>query len=380
MEHVRVFDTTLRDGEQCPGASMDPDTKVRIAHQLAELGVDVVEAGFPAASPDDYEATSRIAREVQGPVICAFARATEADIDRAAEALAAAPRTRLHTFIATSQRHMRAKGFDPAAVPERVWQAVRHARRFTDDVEFTPEDASRSDFDFLCRVVEAAIRAGATTVNIADTVGIMLPGQFAALIRRLRESVRDADRVVWSAHCHDDLGLAVANTLAAVEAGARQVEVTVGGIGERAGNAALEEVVMALRRHAKACGCDTRVSTPQIGPACALVFESIGWDIPRNKALVGANAFSHEAGIHQAGVLADPETYEILEPESVGWRGERFVTGKHSGRHLIEARLRGLGVPEERHARVIELVMPRIKNGERFSDRKLLGVAGGAYA
>lgn len=355
---------------------MTPRQKVRIAKQIARMKVDVIEAGFPFSNPDDFSAVQMISRQVRGPIICAFARAKKADIDSAAESIRAAERKRIHTFIPTSARHMRVKGFVPEAVAEQAGEAVAYARRFTDDVEFTPEDASRSDMDFVCRVIDAAIRAGAGTINIADTVGIMMPWQFGGFIRTIRERVTGADRVVWSAHCHNDIGMAVANSVAAIQAGARQVECTVNGIGERAGNAAIEEVVMAIRVHSKEFGCDSGVVSEEIGRTSRMVARTIRQPIPRNKAIVGANAFSHEAGVHQDGVMKDPETYEIMTPESVGWVGKRFVTGKHSGRKVIAAHIAAIGVPEAVRDRVVTVVMERVKAGSCPTDREIMHIAG----
>jgi len=337
---VLIFDTTLRDGEQSPGAAMALADKLRIAHHLRDLGVDIVEAGFPIASEGDFEAVRAIADEVRGPTICALARAADADIERAGEALRKAERARIHTFIATSPIHMQFKlQLTPEAVLERIDRSVRHARGLCADVQWSPEDATRSDHDFLCRAVETAIRAGAGTVNIPDTVGYTVPGESARIIGMLRKRVPDIDRVVISTHCHNDLGLAVANALSAVEAGARQVECTVNGLGERAGNAALEEIVMALQVRGDWFRAHTGVDTRKIAAASRLVSSVTGFPVQFNKAIVGKNAFLHEAGIHQAGVLKHAGTYEIMRPEDVGIAQSNLVFGKHSGRNALAARL-----------------------------------------
>ncbi|NCN23005.1 MAG: 2-isopropylmalate synthase, partial [Gallionella sp.] len=315
-----IFDTTLRDGEQSPGASMTKDEKVRIAKQLERMRVDVIEAGFPAASNGDFDAVKAVADCVVESTVCGLARAMENDIRRAGEALKGAKRGRIHTFIATSPIHMEKKlCMTPDQVVEQAVKAVTWARQYTDDVEFSPEDAGRSDPDFLCRVLEAVIKAGAKTLNIPDTVGYSLPHQFGGLILQLRERIPNADQAIFSVHCHNDLGLAVANSLSAVLNGARQVECTINGLGERAGNAALEEVVMAVRTRQDVFTCDTRIDTTQIVPASRLVASITGFPVQLNKAIVGANAFAHEAGIHQDGVIKNRETYEIMRAEDVGW-------------------------------------------------------------
>jgi 2-isopropylmalate synthase len=343
-DRVVVFDTTLRDGEQAPGASMNLEQKLSVARALQALHVDVVEAGFPAASPGDFEAVAAVAREVEGPAVCALARAHPDDIDRVTEALRSAQRRRCHVFLATSPIHREFKlGLSPADVVRRAVEGVRHARESFDDVEYSAEDAARTEPDFLCEVVERCIEAGATTINIPDTVGYALPAQFAGLISHLRRRVRGIDHVVLSVHCHDDLGLAVANTLAAVEAGARQVECTVNGIGERAGNCSLEEVVMALRTRADHFHLRTGVRTQELCNASRAVSAASGFVVARNKAVVGQNAFAHEAGIHQHGVMANALTYEIMRPQDVGCESTRLVLGKHSGRHLMRHRLEQLG-------------------------------------
>lgn len=351
MARIQVFDTTLRDGEQSPGASMTAAEKLRMAHELAELGVDVIEAGFAASSLGEHAAIRRIAREVEGPTIAALARCAEADIAAAAEALEPAARPRIHVFIATSDIHLVHKlRIDREECVERAARAVAFARTLTDDVEFSAEDATRTDVDFLCRVAGAAVEAGATVVNVPDTVGYAVPSEMHRLVTTLMARVPGlADRTV-SVHCHDDLGLAVANSLAAVEAGARQVECTVNGMGERAGNAALEEVAMALQVRRADLGHETGLRTDRLYRASRTLAYLTGIHPQPNKAIVGRNAFAHEAGIHQHGVLAEPTTYEIMTPEMVGAPGSTLVLGKHSGRHGLEARYRELGytlTPEE---------------------------------
>ncbi|HHW78977.1 MAG TPA: 2-isopropylmalate synthase [Xanthomonadaceae bacterium] len=345
MNKLIIFDTTLRDGEQSPGASMTKDEKVRIAKMLERMRVDVIEAGFPIASPGDFEAVRAVARAVKDSVVCGLARAADADIDRAGEALKDAAACRVHTFIATSPIHMKMKlRLEPDQVLERAVEAVRRARRWTDDVEFSAEDAGRSELDFLCRITEAVIEAGARTINIPDTVGYNVPDQFAHTIRSLIERVPNADKAVFSVHCHNDLGLAVANSLAAVLAGARQVECTINGLGERAGNASLEEVVMTVRTRRDVFHLETGIDTTQIVPASRLVANITGFPVQPNKAIVGANAFAHESGIHQDGVLKHRKTYEIMRAEDVGWTTNRMVLGKHSGRNAFRTRLEELGV------------------------------------
>ncbi|MDR7521528.1 MAG: 2-isopropylmalate synthase [Armatimonadota bacterium] len=342
---VRIFDTTLRDGEQSPGFSMTPAEKLELARQLEALRVDVIEAGFPISSPGDLEAVQIVAREVREATIAALARANPKDVDAAIEALAPAARPRVHVFIATSPIHMEHKlRMTPDEVVAAAEAAVRQARRFADDVEFSAEDASRSEVEFLCRIFDAAIGAGATVINVPDTVGYTTPDEYAGLIRTLRERIPTSDRVVWSVHCHDDLGLAVANSLAAVAAGARQVECTINGIGERAGNAALEEIVMALRTRRDTYGLRTNVDTTRIHRTSRLLVAITGIPVQPNKAVVGENAFAHEAGIHQHGVLVNRATYEIMRPEDIGLPTNRLVLGKHSGRHAFRKALEDHGV------------------------------------
>jgi len=340
-----IFDTTLRDGEQSPGASMTREEKVRIARQLERMRVDIIEAGFPAASNGDFESVKAVADAVKDSTVCGLARALERDIDRAGEALKGAKSGRIHTFIATSPIHMEKKlRMSPDQVVEQAVKAVKWARKWTDNVEFSPEDAGRSDPDFLCRILEAVIDAGAGTLNIPDTVGYNLPQQFGNLIATLRERIPNSDKAVFSVHCHNDLGLAVANSLAAVLNGARQVECTINGLGERAGNAALEEIVMAVRTRQDVFRCDTQIDATQIVPASRLVASITGFAVQPNKAIVGANAFAHESGIHQDGVLKHRETYEIMRAEDVGWSANKMVMGKHSGRNAFKTRLAELGI------------------------------------
>lgn len=339
-----IFDTTLRDGEQSPGASMTLDEKVRIAKALEHLKVDVIEAGFPAASVGDFEAVQAVANTIKDSTVCSLARALDKDIDRAGDAINSARNPRIHTFIATSPIHMQMKlKMQPEQVIEYAVRAVKRARQYTDDVEFSPEDAGRSEEDFLCRILEAVIDAGATTLNIPDTVGYNIPQQFGATISHLIARIPNADKAIFSVHCHNDLGLAVANSLAAVMNGARQVECTINGLGERAGNAALEEIVMAVHTRQDIFDCKTRLNTAEIVRCSKLVSSITGFPVQPNKAIVGANAFAHESGIHQDGVLKNRETYEIMKAEDVGWLTNRMVLGKHSGRNAFKSRMTQLG-------------------------------------
>ena len=343
-DRVLIFDTTLRDGEQSPGCSMTQPEKLRVARALAELGVDVIEAGFPAASRGDFDSVTAVAREVEGPTVCALARCHDEDIELAARALAAAPHRRLHVFLATSAIHRQYKlNMAQEEILRLAAAGVGRARELCEDVEFSPEDASRTELEFLAQVVEVAIAAGATTVNIPDTVGYTVPDEFAELFRYLRKNVRGIERVRLSVHCHDDLGMAVANSLTAVVAGARQIECTINGIGERAGNCSLEEVVMALKTRAAFFNVVTEVNTSRLYPTSRLISSITGMPIPRNKAVVGENAFAHESGIHQHGMLKNPSTYEILRPEDVGLSRSHLVLGKHSGRHAFRERVQALG-------------------------------------
>lgn len=341
---VLIFDTTLRDGEQAPGCSMSRQEKLRVAHALAQLGVDVIEAGFPAASRGDWDSVNAIAAQVQGPVICGLARCNRGDIELANSALADAPRRRIHVFLATSDIHREHKlNMAREEIIRTATEGIRYARTLCEDIEFSAEDASRTHLEFLAEVVETAVDAGAGTVNIPDTVGYAVPDEFAEIFRYLRKHVRGIDRVTLSVHCHDDLGMAVANSLTAVLAGARQIECTVNGIGERAGNCSLEEAVMALKTREAFFDMTTGINTTRLYPTSRLVSSVTGMPIPRNKAVVGENAFAHEAGIHQHGMLRHRSTYEILRPEDVGLSRSHLVLGKHSGRHAFRARLEALG-------------------------------------
>jgi 2-isopropylmalate synthase len=343
-DQVRIFDTTLRDGEQSPGFSLRVSEKLLLARQLDALGVDIIEAGFPIASPADAEAVRRISADVRRPVIACLARCHRADLEKAAWAIQPAAQGRIHTFIATSDLHLNAKlRMTREQCLDAAVESVRYARHHTHDVEFSAEDATRSDMDFLCRVVEAVIRVGATTINLPDTVGYSTPEETRDFFRTIRERVPNSDKVVFSAHCHDDLGLAVANTLAAIEGGARQVECTINGIGERAGNAALEEIVMALRVRADRMPYETGVDSKQLFPSSDLLTQLTGQGVQVNKAIVGRNAFAHEAGIHQDGILKDRRTYEIICAEDVGAPWNPLVLGKHSGRHAVQKRCADLG-------------------------------------
>jgi 2-isopropylmalate synthase len=342
---VIIFDTTLRDGEQAPGFSMDVPAKLTMARALEALGVDIIEAGFPIASPADSEATRQVAREVHRPVIAALARCRPADIDEAARALEPAKRRRIHTFLATSDLHLERKlRITREACLEAIVDGVRRARNYTDDVEFSAEDATRSDREFLCRVVEAVIREGATTVNLPDTVGYSTPDDLREFFEEIRRRVPNADRAVFSTHCHDDLGLAVANSLAAIQGGVRQVECTINGIGERAGNASLEELVMALRVRQDRLPFDTGIKSEGLFEASQLLSRLTDEPVQSNKAIVGRNAFAHEAGIHQDGMLKDSRTYEIMRPADVGQLSEQLVLGRHSGRHAVQKRCETIGL------------------------------------
>ena len=364
---VMIFDTTLRDGEQSPGCSMTQPEKLRMARALAELGVDVIEAGFPAASPGDWEAVHEIAREVRGPIIAGLARCNAGDIDKVWSAVKVAAKPRIHVFLATSAIHREHKlNMAKEQIIHTAVEGVRYARSLCDDIEFSPEDASRTEPEFLKEVVEAVIEAGATTINVPDTVGYTLPDQFGRLIRNLRERIPNADKAIWSVHCHNDLGLAVANSLSAVQNGARQVECTINGLGERAGNAALEEIVMAVRTRQDLFTCDTNIDATQIVPASKLVSGITGYPVQPNKAIVGANAFAHESGIHQDGVLKHRETYEIMSAESVGWTTNRLTLGKLSGRNAFKTRLHEIGVDLESE----EALNAAFKRFKELADKK----------
>jgi 2-isopropylmalate synthase len=379
-DRIRIFDTTLRDGEQSPGFTMNTEEKLEVARALEAMRVDVIEAGFPISSPGDLEGVQRIAREIRGASIAGLARANRADIDAVVEGLRDAARPRIHTFIATSPIHMEHKlRMTPDQVYAASVEAVRYARRFAEDVEFSAEDASRSDVDFLCRVFEGAIAAGATTINVPDTVGYATPEEYAGLIRTLRERVPNSDQVVWSVHCHDDLGLAVANSLAAVEAGARQVECTMNGIGERAGNASLEEIVMALSTRRNHYRRETGLDTTRIYRTSRLISAITGIPVQPNKAVVGDNAFAHEAGIHQHGVLANRETYEIMTPATVGIPSNKLVLGKHSGRHALANLLESNGVrlPDAELQRVFEAFKALCDKKKQVTTEEILALVEG---
>jgi 2-isopropylmalate synthase len=344
MRTIKIFDTTLRDGEQSPGASMNVGEKLQVAKQLARLGVDIIEAGFAIASPGDFEAIKTIGNEVEGPVICSLARAKEEDIKRAWEAIREAPKKRIHTFHSTSDIHLKHQfRVSREEALKRSVAMVQLAKSFVDDVEFSPMDATRTDLGYLCEVVEAVIAAGALTVNIPDTVGYSIPSEFGAMIKALFEKVKNIDKAVISVHCHNDLGLAASNSLSAVLNGAGQIECTVNGIGERAGNCSMEEVVMALRTRGDIFNADTNIRTEEIMRSSRLVTKITGMYVQPNKAIVGANAFAHESGIHQDGLLKEKSTYEIIRPETVGLHKTKFVLGKHSGRHAFRTRLNELG-------------------------------------
>ncbi|WP_395700093.1 2-isopropylmalate synthase [Aquabacterium sp.] len=363
-----IFDTTLRDGEQSPGASMTRDEKLRIARQLERLRVDVIEAGFAASSNGDFEAVKSIAGHIKESTVCSLARANDRDISRAAEALKGAARSRIHTFIATSALHMEKKlRMTPDQVFEQAKLAVRFARNLCDDIEFSPEDGYRSDVDFLCRVLEAVIKEGATTLNIPDTVGYAIPELYGNFIRTLRERIPNSDKAVWSVHCHNDLGMAVANSLAGVKlGGARQIECTINGLGERAGNCSLEEVVMAVRTRRDYFGLELGIDTTQIVSASRMVSQTTGFVVQPNKAVVGANAFAHASGIHQDGVLKARDTYEIMRAEDVGWTANKIVLGKLSGRNAFKQRLQELGIELESEGE-INAAFARFKD---LADRK----------
>jgi 2-isopropylmalate synthase len=365
-DRLIIFDTTLRDGEQSPGASMNLAEKLEVARALDELGVDVIEAGFPIASPGDFEAVQAIALEVRRPIICGLARCHEADIDRAAEAVKEAEHPRIHVFLATSAIHREFKlHMAKDEILRRAVEGVKRARSYCADIEFSPEDAARTELDFLAEVVQCVIEAGATTINIPDTVGYAVPEQYAAAIRCLKQNVRGIDQVVLSVHCHNDLGLAVANSLAALKEGARQIECTINGLGERAGNCALEEIVMAVRTRADYFGLASRINTRRLYQTSRLVSHITGIHVQRNKAIVGQNAFAHEAGIHQDGLLKDRSTYEIMRPEDVGFQRTELVLGKHSGRHALKQRIRELGYHLD------EIQLQRVFEGfKALADRK----------
>ncbi len=377
---IKIFDTTLRDGEQAPGCSMNLQDKLEVAHSLSRLGVDIIEAGFAIVSPGDFQSVQAIARTIRGVSVASLARALEKDIDAAWEAIREAENPRIHTFIATSPIHMEFKlKKTPDQVYEQAIKMVKYARNLCGDVEFSLEDASRSDPAFMYRVIEGVINAGASTVNIPDTVGYATPDEFGALIRNIRSNVPNIDKAVISVHCHNDLGLAVANSLAAAQAGADQIECTLNGLGERAGNAALEEIVMSLHTRGDHFGMATRIDTTQIYQASKKVSQATGVRCQPNKAIVGENAFAHEAGIHQHGVLANRATYEIMTPESIGLPHNKMVLGKHSGRHAFEERLQYLGYPvgEERLNELFEAFKVLADKKKTVSDRDIEALVGG---
>jgi len=344
MRTIRIFDTTLRDGEQSPGASMNTGEKLQVARQLARLGVDIIEAGFAIASPGDFEAIKAIGGEVEGPIICSLARAKEEDIKMAWKAIKDAPRKRIHTFHSTSDIHLKYQfKVDRETALKRSVEMVTYAKSFLDDVEFSPMDATRTDIGYLCDVVEAVIEAGALTVNIPDTVGYIIPSEFGAMIKEIHTRVRNIDKAVISVHCHNDLGLAASNSLAAVLNGAGQIECTINGIGERAGNCSMEEVVMAIKTRKDIFNAVTNINTEEIMRSSRLVTKITGMSVQPNKAIVGANAFAHESGIHQDGLLKEKTTYEIITPETIGLHKTQFVLGKHSGRHAFRTRLKEIG-------------------------------------
>jgi 2-isopropylmalate synthase len=373
-DRVYIFDTTLRDGEQSPGFGLDGAAKLRFAKQLAALGVDVIEAGFPISSPGDFEACQAIARQVRGPMITALARAVRADIDAVWNAVKDAERAQIHIVLSVSDIHIQRKlGLSRQQVIQRGVEAVKYARSLCDEVEYSPEDAGRADPDYLAETVEAMIDAGATVINVPDTTGYCLPQEFGGLIRRTIRHVRNADRAVFSVHCHNDLGLATANTMAGVMGGARRVECTINGIGERAGNTALEEVVMLLRVRQAAMGLETAVDTTEIAPTSLLLADLTGVGVQPNKAIVGANAFAHASGIHQDGVLKDRLNYEIMKPEDVGLADNRIVLTARSGRHAFKHRLQRLGVavPEDRMAEAWERFLRLADTKKEVSDHDL---------
>jgi 2-isopropylmalate synthase len=376
-DKVLIFDTTLRDGEQAPGASMNLREKLEVAQALERLGVDIMEAGFPVISRGDFDSVSAVAKAVKKSAVAGLARSVVRDIDAAGDALKAARHPRIHVFLATSKIHMEHKlRKNPDEILQIAVDAVKYARKKVSDVEFSPEDASRSDKNFLYRVIEAVIKAGATTVNIPDTVGYAIPEQYAQLIIDIRNNVPNINKAIISVHCHDDLGLAVANSLMAVKAGARQVECTINGVGERAGNCSLEEVVMAIRTRQDYFKCSTGIKTPEISRASRLVSKYTGFPVPPNKAIVGANAFRHESGIHQDGMLKEPSTYEIISPADVGFTGVGLVLGKHSGRHALKARLKHLGIVlnEEEIAKAFERFKDLSDKKKEVFDEDLIAI------
>jgi 2-isopropylmalate synthase len=376
METVQIFDTTLRDGEQSPGFSMNREEKLKLAHAIEELGVDVLEAGFPIASPGDLEATRAVAAEIRGCRVAALARATKADVEAALRGLEPAAKPRLHCFLSTSDLHLSAKlRISRAEALDRITQMVRYGKQHCEEVEFSAEDASRTDLDYLCEVVKAVIECGATIVNLPDTVGYSTPDEYAELFRQVRKRIgKSGEGIILSAHCHDDLGLAAANSLAAIEGGARQIECTVNGIGERAGNASIEELAVALHVRQNRYGVSTRIVLDKLYPTSRLLTSITNVPVPPNKAVVGANAFAHEAGIHQDGILKNPLTYEIISPETVGVPARRLVLGKHSGRNAFRARLNDLGfeTTDAELAECYKLAIARADENKEITDRDLI--------
>lgn len=365
-DKVLIFDTTLRDGEQAPGASMNTEEKLEIAFALERLGVDIIEAGFPVISQGDFNSVKTVAKNIKGSTICGLARSIKKDIDAAADAIKSAKRGRIHVFLATSKIHLEHKlRKNKDEILNMAVDAVKYAKKKASDIEFSPEDASRSEKEFLYRIIESVIKAGATTVNIPDTVGYSMPAEYGQLIADIRNNVPNINKAVISVHCHDDLGVGVANSLAAIKNGARQVECTVNGIGERAGNASMEEVVMALKTRSDFYGCSTNLNTQEIYRASRLVSKYTGFIVPPNKAIVGGNAFRHEAGIHQDGILKERSTYEIMTPEDVGYTGTGLVLGKHSGRHAFKVRLKSLGITLKENE--VDVAFERFKN---LADKK----------
>jgi 2-isopropylmalate synthase len=378
MDQVRIFDTTLRDGEQSPGFSMNTEEKIRMARQLAKLGVDVIEAGFPISSRGDLEAVQRVAKEVRDVPVAALARAKKLDLDAAIEALQPAEASRLHIFLATSDLHLKVKlNMTREQALEAITSMIRYGRQRVAEVEFSAEDAGRTPIDYLCQVCQAAVEAGATVLNLPDTVGYAVPEEYGEMFRRVREYLGDAPGVTLSAHCHDDLGLAVANSLAAVRAGVRQIECTINGIGERAGNASLEEVAVALAVRKDSFAVSTNIKLDQLFPASRMLTEITGAQVAPNKAVVGANAFAHEAGIHQDGIIKNPLTYEIISPETVGVPARSLVMGKHSGRNALRMSLRDLGFePNEAElAEIYRRVTTLADQAKTVRPRDILGIA-----
>ena len=375
MDTVQIFDTTLRDGEQSPGFSMNRDEKVRLAHQLEDLGVDVLEAGFPIASPGDLDATRAVASEIRGCRVAALARAKQDDVDAALRGLEPAARPRLHMFLATSDLHLKHKlRMTREEALDQITRTMRFAHQHCDEIEFSAEDASRSDMDYLCQVIRAVVDCGATVINLPDTVGYSTPAEYAEMFRQVRARLGDRPNVILSAHCHDDLGLAVANSLAAVQAGVRQLECTINGIGERAGNASLEELAVALHVRHNFYGVATNLRLEKLFPTSRMLSSITGVPVPPNKAVVGANAFAHEAGIHQDGILKNPLTYEIMSPQMVGVPARRLVLGKHSGRNAFRARLAELGfeTTDAELAELYRLAIARADVEKEITDRDLI--------